>query len=62
MDRSAELAQMERAHSELRTKTHRFISQNVFMKSFCKMRFAHKFVNLFYIGNILNWLTELCGN
>ena len=39
------------------------ISQNVFMKSFCKSQFPHKFVNLFCILVIMkNQLTDLCGD
>ena len=40
-----------------------FISQNGFIKSFCKSRFRHKSVNLsFIITNTKNKATNLCGN
>ena len=40
-----------------------FISQKVFLKSFCKNQFPHKSVNLsFSITNVENKLTDLCGN
>ena len=40
-----------------------FISQNLFVKSFCKSQFPHKSVNLsFSITNVKNKFTDLCGN
>ena len=43
--------------------TDMFISQKVFIKSFCKSEFPHKFVNVsFMITDIENTLTDLCGN
>ena len=40
-----------------------FISQRVFIKSFCKSPFPHKSVNLFFIlVTIKDKLTNLCGN
>jgi len=39
------------------------ISHKVFVKSFCKSRFPHKSVNLFFMSVIIkNTLTDLCGN
>ena len=39
------------------------ISQKVFVESFCKSQFPHKFVNVsFIIANITNKLTNFCGN
>ena len=39
------------------------ISQNVFIKSFCKRQFPHKSVNLSFINtNTKNKLMNLCGN
>ena len=40
-----------------------FISQKVFIKSFCKSQFPHESANFsFTITNIKNKLTDLCGN
>ena len=40
-----------------------FISHKVFIKSFCKSQFPHKFVNVFFIIAIVkDELTDLCGN
>ena len=40
-----------------------FISQKVFIKSFCKSQFPHKYVNLFFISvTTTDKLTGLCGN
>jgi len=40
-----------------------FISQKVFIKSFCKNRFPHKSVNSFFtLAIIKSKLTELCVN
>jgi len=40
-----------------------FISQKVFIKSFCESQFPHKSVNVsFIITDIKNELTDLCGN
>ena len=40
-----------------------FGSQKVFTKLFCKSRFPHKFVNLFFISaTIEDKLTNLCGD
>ena len=39
------------------------ISQKVFIRSFRKSQFPHKFVNLYFILVIINdELTDLCGN
>ena len=41
----------------------KFISQKVFINSFCKSHFLHKSVNLsFIITNMKNKLKDLCGN
>ena len=40
-----------------------FISQKVFLKSFYKSQFPHKFVNLFSTSGMMkDMLTILCGN
>ena len=39
------------------------ISQNVFIKSFCKNQFTYKFVTIFFISVISkDELTDLCGD
>jgi len=38
------------------------ISHKVFVKSFCKSQFPHKFVNFFILVIMKDKVTDLCGN
>ena len=52
-----------RSEADARKRLLVFISQQVFVKSFCKSQFPHKSVNLsFILVTINDKLTDVCGD
>ena len=59
LDPAARIAEPETQNPS----SHVLISQKVFIKLFCKSRFPHKFVNLFFmLVKIMDKLLDLCEN
>ena len=54
---------MSGGQAERALESEDIMSQKVFIKSFCKSQFPHKFVNLFFILVMMkDKLMDSCGN